>query len=511
MTSDAARPPLLAVEALSKHFPGVEALSAVSLTVLPGEVHGLVGQNGAGKSTLVKCIAGVHPPDRGRILFDGRPITTYTPKHAYDLGIAVLHQRAQLLPWLSVAENVLLGQLPSRAGVVIDRHEANRRTRDLLAQFRLDIDPAVPVAHLTTPERQQVAIAKAVYRRAKLLILDEPTAALDAERSERLFTLVGQLVNEGVAILYVTHPLEEIFRLADRLTVLRDGRLMVTCPTREVTQTEVVTLMAGRAPAAAAAPPTAPAVKAEPNGPALLAVEHLRTDVLRDVSLEVRTGEVVGVTGVIGAGGHEVARVIYGLDRPTAGRIRLAGHPYRPRGPRQSIGRHIFLVPEDPDRQGLVLPLSVAANITLVALRAITRHGVLSLPRERAVAQQFRRDLNIAAPSLATPVRTLSGGNRQKVLLAKGLAADAAVLVLEEPTQGVDVSAKVEIHRIVRELAAAGRAVLVISTDVRDLLRFVDRIVCLRSGEVVQTVSARETSYAEIIAMTVGSLGAQAS
>jgi ABC-type sugar transport system ATPase subunit len=498
-----AAPALLSAEHVSKHFPGVQALRNVDFTLNRGEVHALVGQNGAGKSTLVKCISGVHPPDGGRITLDGREITTYTPKHAYDLGIAVVHQRPQLLPWLSVTENVMLGKLPARRGLMIDRRKANELTRDLLARFRLDIDPEVPVAYLSAPDRQQVAIAKALYRKAKLLILDEPTAALDAQRSAQLFALVEDLAAQGVGVIYVSHHLEEVFRLADRVTVLRDGELVATQPAGELSQDEVVTLMAGhRITQAAVAESPAVVEEAVPA----LEFSRLETGVLHGVDFVVRQGEVVGVAGLIGAGGHDLARVLFGLDRPTGGRVALRGRTYDPQGPKQAIAQGIFLVPEDASRDGLVPVLSVAQNVTLVGLKAITRRGLLSLRREREVADHYVGELSIATSSVHTAVRNLSGGNQQKVLLAKALTSKAEVLVLEEPTQGVDVHAKAEIHRIVRDLASRGKAVMVVSTDIRDLLQFVDRIVALRAGRVVTDVPARSTSYAQILDLTVGSV-----
>jgi ABC-type sugar transport system ATPase subunit len=499
-------PVLLAVEHVGKQFPGVQALDDVSLTLRAGEVHGLVGQNGAGKSTLVKCITGVHAPDAGQIILEGHPITTYGPKHAYDLGIAVVHQRTQLIPYLSVAENVLLGQLPTFHGAVIQRGEANRITRDLLERFRLRLDPETLVHRLAPPERQQVAIARALFRRAKLLILDEPTAALDAERAEHLFELIGELRAQGVGILYVSHHLEEVFRLADRITVLRDGKVVATRPVGELDQNEVVTLMAGRRLENGLARPAREAVEGEP----LLALDGVSNAVLHDIRISVHAGEVVGVTGVIGAGGHDIARTLFGLERLDAGEIRLRGEPYVPRGPRQAIARGLFLVPEDPTRDGLVPVLSVAQNITLVELPGITRGGVLRLGREREIAERYIAELSIATSSIDTPVRNLSGGNQQKVLVAKALALGANVLVLEEPTQGVDVHATAEIHRIIRSLAEGGKAVMVISTDIRDLLQFADRVVALRGGRVVADLPAAETDYAHMLDLTVGSLGAVA-
>ena len=348
---------LLDVEHVSKHFPGVQALSDVSLTVESGEVHALVGQNGAGKSTLVKCITGVHPPDRGRIVFDGTEIHSYGPKTVYDLGIAAVYQRMQLLPWLSVAENILLGQMPTVGGVFINRAEANRLSRELLQRFRLDISPEMPVARLGPPERQQVAIAKALFRRARLLILDEPTAALDARRIDRLFELIGDLKGQGVAVLYISHHLEEVFRLADRITILRDSKVVTTRPTEELNQSEVVTLMAGRRLETAidAASDEAAFESVVETRPAVLQFHGVTAGALRDIDFSVHEGEVVGITGVIGAGGSDIARILYGLSKPETGTVLLEGKPYMSRGPQQSIRRGLFLVPEDPTGEGLVL------------------------------------------------------------------------------------------------------------------------------------------------------------
>jgi len=502
---------LLEVEDVSKHFPGVQALTDVSLTVEAGEVHALVGQNGAGKSTLVKCISGVYSPDSGQIVFDGEGIRTYAPKNAQDLGITVVYQRMQLLPWLSVAENILLGHMPTTASVIIDRREANRIARELLARFKLHIDPEIPVARLSPPERQEVAIAKALYRRAKLLILDEPTAALDASLIERLFDLIGELNADGVAVLYISHHLEEVFRLADRITVLRDGRVVTTQPAAELSQTEVVTLMAGRRIEVAVDVDKAKPEEELKQAAPLLEFQHVTAGALQDIDFSIHECEVVGITGVIGAGGNDIARVLFGLSKAEAGQVLFEGKPYASNGPGHAIDHGLFMVPEDPSSEGLVPVLSLANNITLVDLPAITRFGVLSLRREKKLAQKYVEQLSIATSSVDTQVRNLSGGNQSKVLLAKALQAQARVLVLQEPTQGVDVAAKADIHRIIRDLAAQGKAVLVISTDIRALLLFVDRIVALRVGRIVADMPAADTGYAEVLDLTVGSVGAEAS
>jgi ABC-type sugar transport system ATPase subunit len=495
--------PLLEVHGVSKAFPGVRALTDVSCAVEVAEVHALVGQNGAGKSTLVKCITGVYAPDAGEIRFAGRRIETFTPKAATDAGIAVVHQRMPLLPSLSVAENVHLGQLPTRAGF-LDRRAANRHTRELLGRFKLDVDPEAPVSTLTVSQRQEVAIARALFRDARLLVLDEPTAALDAEQSQRLFAVVENLRREGVAVLYVSHYLEEIFALADRITVLRDGRLVQTARTAETNEVETVTLMAGHRPTVGADVERSSDAQADTRGAASVKLDGVTSEVLRDVTIAVEPGEVVGITGVIGAGGHDVARVLFGLETPVSGTVTLGEVPYRPHGPHQALGLGVCLVPEDPASEGMVPEMSVANNISLVDLPRFSRLGALSLGRERKTAREYVEELGIATPSVDTPVRNLSGGNQQKVLIARALAANARVLLLEEPTQGVDINAKREIHRIIRQLAADGKAAIVISTDVQDLLEFVDRVIALRRGRVVSDVRAADTSFAEILDVTVG-------
>jgi ABC-type sugar transport system ATPase subunit len=500
--------PLLEARAVTKRFPGVQALTEVSLSVERGEVHALVGQNGAGKSTLVKCITGVYAPDEGEIVFEDQAIHTYLPKYVYDLGITVVYQRMQLLPWLSVAENIMLGKMPTMAGVIVNRRRANRVSRELLARFHLDIDPAMPVANLSAPERQEVVIAKALFREAKVLILDEPTAALDAGRIERLFQLIDDLRSQGVAILYISHHLEEIFRLADRITVLRDSRVVTTKPASELDQDQVVTLMAGRR---LETPPKVEDVLEAARGEEALAFEHVTAGALSDITFSVHRGEVVGITGVIGAGGHDIAKVLFGLGRVEQGGIRLQQKPYKPVGPSQAIERGLFMIPEEPTREGLIPILSVANNISIVDLPAITRLLVLSYGKEKALAERSVRRLNIVTGSTKTPVSTLSGGNQQKVLLAKALEAKAQVLVLEEPTQGVDVHAKAEIHKIIRGLAQEGKAIVVISTDIRDLLLFVDRLIALRAGRIVADLPGPKTDYAQVLDLTVGSLQAMAS
>jgi rhamnose transport system ATP-binding protein len=506
---------LLKIENVSKQFPGVQALRSVSLEVDAGHVHALVGENGAGKSTLVRIISGAQPPDSGRIIFDNIAFEDYSPAYATAHGISVVYQRQQLVPMLSVAENILLGEQPRRFNLLIDRTETYRIAAELLDRLRVDIDLRERVADLTPAQQQEIAIAKALYRQAKLIILDEPTAALGPIQIERLFELIRDLCSHGVSVLYISHHLEEIFRLADRITVLRDGKLVTTQPTSELTQGAVVKLMAGHDPhrvsetatirtgmRPGAAVSTAASLSERSE---ILEIRGLTAGpVLKDIDFVVPKGQIVAVTGILGSGTHDLARVLFGLLQPSKGQIRLNGSPYTARGSRQAIARGVFLVPENPARDGVVAQLPIAQNITLVDLPAITRYGVLQLKKESETARKYVSMLRIAAPSMVREVGKLSGGNQQKVLLAKALQAKAQVLVLEEPTQGVDVNAKEEIHRIVRELAATGKAILVISTDIRDLLLFADRMLVLRGGRIVADLPANEADYTQVLILTLG-------
>jgi ABC-type sugar transport system ATPase subunit len=505
---------MLKVENVSKQFPGVQALSSVSLEVDSGRVHALVGENGAGKSTLVKIISGAQPPDSGRIIFNDVVFEEYSPAYASAHGISVVYQRQQLVPMLSVAENILLGEQPRRSRFLIDRSETYRIARELLNRLRVDVDLRKRVAELTPAQQQEIAIAKALYRQAKLIILDEPTAALGPSQIERLFELIRDLCSHGISSLYISHHLEEIFRLADRITILRDGKLVATQATTDLTQGAVVNLMAGHHPQRVKEASTIPAgmldadVRTKPKSSeefALLEIRGLTAGpVLRNINLTVPKGQVVGITGILGSGTHDIAQVLFGLIQPMVGQILLGGTPYAVRNPREAIARGVFLVPENPARDGVVAQMSIAQNITLVDLPAITRLGILQLKEESKTARKYVSMLRIAAPSAVREVAKLSGGNQQKVLLAKALQTKAQLLILEEPTQGVDVNAKEEIHRIVRELAATGKAVLVISTDIRDLLLFTDRMLALREGQIVDDLPASEADYSQVLNLTLG-------
>ncbi len=488
--------PLLAVEGLRKVFPGVVALDGVSFDLRPGEVHVLLGENGAGKSTLIKCLAGVYQPDAGRILVDGEPRRLHTARDAERLGIATIHQELNLVPALSVAENVLLGRPPRRFGV-IDRRAARRQAATALARVGLDVDPSTPVRELGIARQQLVEIAKALSLDARVLILDEPTAALTDDEVDRLLGLMTDLRARGVGMIFISHHLEEIRRIGDRVTVLRDGRSVGLVPA-STAQGELVRMMVGRT------------IEAQyprrrvPPGEVLLEVDGLTaTGRFESIGLTVRAGEVVGLAGLVGAGRTEVLRAIAGVDRYDSGTVRVRGSRVRGGNVDEAIDAGLGLVPEDRKAQGLVLGASVQENLGLVTLRAATRWGVVDFARLRAAAADMIRRLAIRTPSGRTVVRTLSGGNQQKVVIGKWLTANPAVLLLDEPTRGIDVGAKVEIYELINALTADGRGVLLVSSELPEVLGICDRVLVMSRGRLVGELDHSQATQDAVMALAV--------
>ncbi|GAA1643534.1 sugar ABC transporter ATP-binding protein [Georgenia ruanii] len=489
-------PELLRVEGLGKRFPGVVALDGISFDLHAGEVHVLLGENGAGKSTLIKCLAGVYQPDAGEIVVDGTRVHLPTTAAAEALGIATIYQEFNLVPQLSVAENVMLGRQPRRLGVV-DTRRMNALAREALGRVGLTLDPRTPVGRLGVARQQLVEIAKALSLDARVLILDEPTAALTDVEVDRLLRLMAELRERGVGQIFISHHLEEIRRIGDRVTVLRDGRSVGTVPATTSTD-ELVRMMVGRSIAQQYPRERTPVAEE------LLAVERLtRPGVFEDVSLAVHAGEVVGLAGLVGAGRTEVLRAVFGADPYAAGSVRVRGAELPRHDVRASIAAGLGLVPEDRKTQGLVLGATVGENLALVQLRRATRGGVVDLGRLRDVATRAVRDLGIRTPSIAAPVRNLSGGNQQKVVMGKWLAADPAVLLLDEPTRGVDVGAKVEIYQLINKLTAAGRGVLMVSSELPEVLGICDRILVMAQGRLVGELAHAEATQDAVMALAV--------
>ena len=473
--------PFLELRGITRRFPGVVALNGVSLDVRAGEVHALLGENGAGKSTLIKTIAGVYHPDAGEIRIDGQPARIRNPHDAQALGISTIYQEFTLAPDMSVAENVFLGREPLRVRAlsIIDRTELIRRTRDVLASLDLQIDPEATVKHLGVAQQQMVEIAKALSLDARLIVMDEPTATLTSHEIDRLFETIRHLKERGVAIVYVSHRLEEVKAIADRATILRDGTYVATVPVASTTVDEMIRLMVGRD-----LKDKFPKVAVEP-GEEMLRVEELtRKGVLHGVSFHVRRGEIVGIAGLVGSKRTETARAIFGADPLDGGRIFLRGKQMRMRTPADAIRNHIALVPEDRKRHGIFASLPVRSNVVMSGLGQFLRAGLLDLRRERQRAQEFVSSLRVATPDLEKWVRDLSGGNQQKVVIAKWLNTNAELFLFDEPTRGIDVGGKIEVYRLMGELVSRGAAIVMISSELPEILGMSDRILVMRDGRI---------------------------
>lgn len=491
---------ILELQNISKAFPGVQALDNVSFDVRPGEVHALIGENGAGKSTLIKIVAGVYDQDAGEICFQGETMRIQNPRHAQSLGIAAIYQESSLYPDLSVAENIFMGHHPRRGRLgLVDWEEMYARAEDLFDTLNVDTDVQAMVGGLSVANRQRVEIAKALSHDAKVLIMDEPTAALAQQDVEALFETVRLLRDRGVAIIYISHRLEEVFELADRVTVLRDGQLVDTKPVSEVTEGELISMMVGRT-----LDNLFPKEDAEIGQPVLQVQNLTREGLVEDVSFEVRRGEIVGLAGLIGAGRSELAQVLFGIHPAQSGTVELNGKQVSIKNPRQAVDLGLAYIPEDRQHQGLILPMSVQANITMAILDNLTQFGFVSYRSEREVASEYVDRLQIRTPSLSQVVRNLSGGNQQKVVVSKWLVSDPEVLILDEPTRGIDVGTKAEIHRLMSELAQRGLGILMISSELPEILGMSDRILVMRQGKIVAEFTRDEADQEIIIAAAMG-------
>jgi len=473
--------PLLELQHATKSFGAVHALEDGDIELFGGEVHGLVGENGAGKSTLVKILAGVHRPDAGRLVIDGDEAIFENAKQSQAAGIAIIFQEPTLFPDLTVAENIFVGMQPLKRFRRIDTRRMRREASAVFDQLGVRLDPDRLARGLSIADQQLVEIVKALTSNARVIVMDEPTAALTTTEVERLFGIVETLRARGNAVLFVSHRLEEIFAICQRVTVMRDGRHVLTKPAGELTVQSVIRAMVGRDMDA-----LFPKVDAE-RGKVVLQVERLtREGVFTDVSFEVRAGEIVALAGLVGAGRSEVARAIFGIDRWDAGSVEVAGRRLRPGSPTTAMGAGVALVPEDRRQQGLLMDFSIERNIALASLDHVQRGGLIPRGAERRFARDWAVRLQLKYGKLTNPVWTLSGGNQQKVVLAKWLARKPTVLIVDEPTRGIDVGTKAEVHRLLSELAAQGVAVLMISSELPEVLGMADRIVVLFEGRVMR-------------------------
>jgi ABC-type sugar transport system ATPase subunit len=486
-------------ENVTKRFPGVVALDGVSFEIPAGSCHALCGENGAGKSTLGKLLAGIHAADDGRILIGGRPVRFASPKDALLSGVAMVHQELAFCENLSVAENLCLATLPTRRGL-LSKAELRRRAEAILAPIDPSLDVRLPVGALTIGQQQMLQIAGAIGRGADVIVFDEPTSSLSQHEAERLYALIARLRQRGVTCIYVSHRLEEIFRLCDTITVLRDGRHVRTAPATTLDRAALVEMMIGRP-----LEDYFPSHVAGGGGDALLEVRELSSPAgFTDVSFTLHAGEVLGFAGLVGAGRSEVARAVFGLDPLSRGSVIVGGRHTRARDAAGSIRMGVGLVPEDRKRQGLVLSMDVLANATLSILPSLARFGFITRAGERKAARPFFERLNVNAARLDVQVAALSGGNQQKIVLTKWLAARCPVLILDEPTRGVDVGAKAEIHALIDELAAAGHAVILISSEMPEVLNLSTRILVFRGGRVVGELSRAEASQDALMRLMAG-------
>jgi len=487
--------PILTVQNITKTYPGVVALDDVSITFVEGEIHALLGENGAGKSTLIKIISGAIEPDRGTLIFGGRACDRMTPALARELGIAVIYQEFSLVESLSVAQNVFLGETQ---GPLVSKAEVEKRAAQIFESMKVPLDPAIQVRKLSPAKKQLVEIAKALSRNARLLIMDEPTAPLSAAEVETMFELIGRLKERGVTIIYISHRLEEIFRIADRVTVLRDGRYIETLPTAQTNRQTLISLMVGRE-LKEHYPRHAP-----PGSEVVLEVKHMSGLGDEDISFTVRRGEILGIAGLVGSGRTELASLIYGAVPKDQGEVWIGGKKRDIRSPHQALEYGIGLIPEDRKHQGCILNAGVRFNISLSIFDRLARFFVVDTRAQKSLARTYVEKFAIRTPSLEQPVRNLSGGNQQKVVLAKTLAANTDILIFDEPTRGIDVGSKQEIYNLMVDLVNQGKTILMISSDMPELLGMSDRLIVLYEGKFMGEVPKEKFDQRYIITLASG-------
>ncbi|MBK1829789.1 sugar ABC transporter ATP-binding protein [Verrucomicrobiaceae bacterium R5-34] len=483
----------LQLKNITKRYPGVVALNDVSLDVIEGEVHALVGENGAGKSTLIKTCTGAITPNEGSVVIQGQEFTSLTPKVSEQMGVSVIYQEFNLVDELSVAENIFLGRA-IRKGLVIDRKAMENKAAEIFKQFDIKIDPAELVGNLTVGYQQLVEIAKAVSQDAKMLIMDEPSAPLTQTEVEALYVMVEKLKAAGVTIVYISHRMDEIFRLSDRITVLRDGEKVKTMNTSDTNLDDLVTLMVGRELTA-----TYPSRNKCISDEVLLKVENLSGNGVENINLEIRKGEVLGLAGLIGAGRTELAELLFGVKHKTGGRVLLEGREVNPSIPKDAIKDGIALVPEDRKKLGALLDVDIRGNISISILDRISKFFTIDQKEERRIADHYRDAIRIKTPNLEQKIKNLSGGNQQKVIIAKWLATEPSLVIFDEPTRGIDVGAKSEIYALVNSLVESGKAVLMISSEMEEVMGMSDRILVLHEGKITGELDRSEFNQEKIM------------
>ena len=489
---------ILQLNHITKRYPGVVALNDVSVSFEPGEVHALLGENGAGKSTLIKVLAGAITPEEGEIVMDGTSYPALTPAMAQKLGIGIIYQEFTLIPTLTIAENIFLGK-EYRRGALLDKKAMQQKAADILAELEIPLDPSMQVRQLSVAYQQIVEIAKALANDVRVLVMDEPTAPLTTAEVESLFRMVRKLVANGVTIIFISHRMEELAEIADRVTILRDGTYVDTVQMRQTTNAALIAMMVGR-PIDDQYP-----VREHVIGQPLLEVEHLYAkDFVQDVSFTVHAGEIVGLSGLIGAGRTELVRAIYGADPLQGGTVKLAGKPLHVKSPAASIANGIALLPESRKEQGVILGMSIADNIILSTIKKLCRGAFVRRGACRALIADYIEKLKIKTPSAQQKVVNLSGGNQQKVVIAKFLAADPMVYIFDEPTRGIDVGAKHEIYQLMNQLVAQGKAIIMISSELPEILGMSDRILVMHEGRLAGQMDRKDATQERIMQFASG-------
>ena len=485
---------ILTLKNITKEFPGVKALDDVTINIERGTIHGLVGENGAGKSTLIKVLAGIYQPNKGEIILDGKPCRFNSPIEARRAGISVVHQEIKLAEPLSVAENMFLGNVQLKNGLV-DWKGMRRRAREIVEDLGMDIDINAQVSSLTVAKKQIVEIMHAINNNSRILIMDEPSAVLTDRELEVMFRIVKQLRDEGITIIYISHRLDEIFGLCSNVSVLRDGCHIDTIPVASVDRQGLINMMGGREMGQ-----EYPKEVGNVGG-TILEVKNLSRGILQDISFEVKSGEVFGISGLVGAGRTELARAILGIDKPESGEVYVRGKKVHYRTFADAIRDGLGLIPEDRKLQGLVQIMSVKRNTTLVNMKRVLRAGVISSSLEEKLSKEYADKLHVVTPSMETEVQYLSGGNQQKVVIAKWLFQNSEILFLDEPTRGIDVGAKAEIYRLINRMAKEGKTIIMISSEMPELLGMCDRIMVMHEGHKMGELNAAEATQAKIMAL----------
>ncbi len=487
---------LLEMKNITKIFPGVKALDNMNFNLKPGEVHVLIGENGAGKSTLMKILAGAYTPTTGELLVEGKKITKFDPIVAQNAGIGIIYQEFNLVPYLSVAENIYIDNMPKKAGIFVSKKEMHKKAQKILSDMNMNVDTYALASSIPVAQQQMVEVAKALTHDIKILIMDEPTAALTDREIEKLFEIVRELKAKGIGVIYISHRLQELPLIGDRVTILRDGKYIATKDIAEITTEELIKLMVGRE--------IVDLYKRDRqiSGETVLKVENLCSakENLKDISIELKRGEIVGISGLVGAGRTELVRALFHVDEYDSGKIIMFGEEVDKRlTPQQVIDKGLSLLPEDRKRQGLSLILSVAKNVTMASLNKLNPKGVINSSREKDIVNKYIKEINILTPSCAQLARNLSGGNQQKVVLSKWLCTQADIIIFDEPTRGIDVGAKGEIYVLMNELVKNGKSIIMISSELPEIIGMSDRIYIMRNRRIVKELSHEQATQEIII------------